>query len=291
MRNTKEMMDLLLDIAENDERIRAVYMNGSRVNKNVPKDIYQDYDIVFVVREMAPFLADKAWILHFGNPLIVQEPMRNDLFTGFSDSFPDFSRCYAWLMLFDDGNRIDLTLEIKEEAVKNFQADTLTLLLLDKDALLPDIPLPNDTIYHIKEPTENVFSACCNEFWWCLNNVAKGIARKEFPYAMKMLYGSVLDMLDKLVEWYIGINTGFTLSTGKMGKYFKDYLSEDLYQQYLAIYSSAESAEIWQAVFVMCDLFHTFAVFVAKERGFFYKQKEEDGSLTYLRKVKDRQYQ
>ena len=44
MRSENEMYDLILDIAKNDVRIKAVYMNGSRTNENVPKDIFQDYD-------------------------------------------------------------------------------------------------------------------------------------------------------------------------------------------------------------------------------------------------------
>ena len=51
MRSEKEMIDLILDTARKDERIRAVYMNGSRTNPNAPKDLFQDYDIVYVVRE------------------------------------------------------------------------------------------------------------------------------------------------------------------------------------------------------------------------------------------------
>lgn len=42
--------------ANNDERIRAVYMNGLRANPNVSKDIYQDYDVVFMVTETESFL-------------------------------------------------------------------------------------------------------------------------------------------------------------------------------------------------------------------------------------------
>ena len=45
MRSEKEMYDLILDIAKRDERIRAVYMNGSRANPNIKKDIFQDYDV------------------------------------------------------------------------------------------------------------------------------------------------------------------------------------------------------------------------------------------------------
>ena len=55
MRNEQEMYQLFLDIANNDDRILAVYMNGSRTNKNAPKDIFQDYDIVYVVEKSCRF--------------------------------------------------------------------------------------------------------------------------------------------------------------------------------------------------------------------------------------------
>ena len=56
MRTEKEMYDLIISIAQSDERIRAVYLNGSRTNPNVPKDIFQDYDVVYVVTETKPFM-------------------------------------------------------------------------------------------------------------------------------------------------------------------------------------------------------------------------------------------
>lgn len=49
MRTEEQMMKLILDTAKEDERILAVYMNGSRTNPNAPKDIFQDYDIIYVV--------------------------------------------------------------------------------------------------------------------------------------------------------------------------------------------------------------------------------------------------
>ena len=47
MRTEKEMFDLIISTAQSDDRIRAVYLNGSRTNPNVPKDIFQDYDVVY----------------------------------------------------------------------------------------------------------------------------------------------------------------------------------------------------------------------------------------------------
>lgn len=70
MRSEEEMMDLILNTAKKDERIRAVYMNGSRTNSSAPKDIFQDYDIVYVVKETASFIKDDKWINHPQNVLV-----------------------------------------------------------------------------------------------------------------------------------------------------------------------------------------------------------------------------
>jgi aminoglycoside 6-adenylyltransferase len=41
------MMDLILNFAENDDRIKVVTMEGSKLNKNAPKDRFQDFDITY----------------------------------------------------------------------------------------------------------------------------------------------------------------------------------------------------------------------------------------------------
>lgn len=227
MRAEQEMFDLILGVAKADERIRAVYMNGSRTNPNVLKDKFQDYDIVFVVTETKSFIDDKDWIFIFGNPLIVQEPDWNDNSTGWFSSEPhDFTRRYAWLMLFDDGSRIDLGLEIREEAEKNFIEDKLTIAFLDKDNILPGIPAPSDIDYHVNMPTESEYLACFNEFWWCLNNVAKGITRDELPYAIGWTVD--LQMTFDLISSYLKIGGVFIFSWDHPFMYCVDTESEKL---------------------------------------------------------------
>lgn len=135
MRTEQEMMDAILTIAKKEERIRVVYMNGSRTNSNVPKDLFQDYDIVYVVTDIAPFIQEQQWLKKFGEPLMIQEPDQLDAGIGINR---DFSRRYAFLMLFTDGNRIDLTLQTKETMREVY--DTLTVPLLDKDHCLPPDP-------------------------------------------------------------------------------------------------------------------------------------------------------
>lgn len=52
MRTEKEIYDLVLNFAFQDERIRIVTLEGSRTNVNIPKDNLQDYDITFFVIDM-----------------------------------------------------------------------------------------------------------------------------------------------------------------------------------------------------------------------------------------------
>ncbi len=282
MRTEQEMFDLILNIAKEDERIRAVYMNGSRANPNVKKDKHQDYDIVYVVTETESFLADKTWISIFGDIAIVQEPDSNDLGWGLN---ADFTRSYTWLMLFKDGTRIDLHIEIKEEAEKGYILDSLTVPLLDKDNILPQIPPSNDKDYWIKRPSKPKYVGCCNEFWWCLNNVAKGIVRDQIPYVSRMYNEVVHIELDKMLEWYIGINTDFSVTSGMWGKYFKKYLPVELYEKYLKTYLNYEN--LWESIFTACELFRTVAPAVAKHLAYEYNQSDDDNMMQYLVRMKN----
>lgn len=74
MRSEKEMLDLIIRTAREDERIIAAYLEGSRVDPNAQKDIFRDYDVEYIVRDTAPFIADKSWIDRFGERLFMQYP-------------------------------------------------------------------------------------------------------------------------------------------------------------------------------------------------------------------------
>lgn len=288
MRSEEEMMKLILNTANQDERIRAAYMNGSKVNPTIEKDAYQDYDIVYAVTDIIPFIKDRRWLTVFGDTYMVQEPDDPEMFGG--ESYDRMDK-YTWLMLFDDGNRIDLTVQTLKKAQSEVTTDKLTVLLLDKDGLLPQLMPPTDRDYHVKKPSEREYLACCNEFWWCLNNVAKGIARDELPYAMQMYNCNVRDMLDRMVEWQIGINTEFTASAGKMGKFYKKYLSDELYFLYAQTYSTSDYEQLWESVLTACSLFRRIAITVADVLGYKYNQNDDKNMMQYITNVRNKVYE
>ena len=278
MRDEREMLELIVGVARKDDRIRAVYMNGSRTNRKIGKDIFQDYDIVYVVRENRPFYEDTGWIDVFGERLYMQRPDEVDRCNGLD---VDFDRCYGWLMQFRDGNR--LVVPIGEA---NVQDDRLCVILLDKDGILPEIPEPSDEDYRIRKPTQREFRACCNEFWWGLNNVAKGLWREEIPYVHRMFYEGSHSQLMKMLNWKVGYETDFRVSTGKASRFLKDYLDDEVWNRFLETYIGGSMADIWKSVFVMCDLFSDVARELAERRGHEYDAEEAEAARAFLSHVR-----
>ncbi|MBD8025618.1 aminoglycoside 6-adenylyltransferase [Ureibacillus sp. Re31] len=277
MRSEKVMIDLIKKFAEQDERIRAVGMNGSRTNLKVPKDPFQDYDIVYFVTDMDSFINRVDWIKVFGELIIMQRPDHSVLYPSNRDQ-------YAYLMLFTDGNRIDLTLWPVEKSNEWIQDDKLAKVLLDKDSIFPILPSPTDQDYWVNKPSQQLFDDCTNEFWWVSTYVAKGLWRNEILYAMDHLQ-IIRNMLLKMLEWKIGIETDFTISIGKNGKYMEKYLEKEIWNTLLNTYPKGNINDIWDALFTMTNLFEQITLEVANRLQFNYSVIEVKKVLAYLEHI------
>jgi len=168
MRSEKEMMDLVLSLAEQDERIRIVTLEGSRANINIPKDEFQDYDITYFVSDIEPFISNDDWLNQFGNIIMMQKPEDMEL-------FPAEEKGYSYIILFDDYNKIDLTLLPLEELGNYLNDDKLIKIILDKDGRIQQAVVPTDMDYHIRKPSAREYDDCCNEFWNTTTYVVKGL--------------------------------------------------------------------------------------------------------------------
>ena len=263
MRAEQEMYDLILGIARQDERVRVVAMNGSRANPNAPRDAFQDYDVVFAVTEKASFLANDGWLEVFGRRVIMQKPDAMELFPA------EGRNRFAYLMQFEDGNRIDLTLIPLEELEQYLKEDSIIRILLDKDGRVPALAASSDKDYWIKRPTRGMFDDCCNEFWWLSTYVAKGLARNELPYAIAHL-DYMRKQLMTMLSWQVGLDNGFIFSIGKQLKYLQKHVS-DVYCQRLCDTWTDSSTEDWgRALEVMLALFREVSKDVAKRFGYAY---------------------
>lgn len=275
MRIEDQVIKQILDFAENDSNIRAVIMNGSRVNPNIKKDIFCDYDIICFVHDLEKYTCNQNWIPFFGDLVIMQFNRHDD--------YPEEQ--YVYLMQFDDGVRIDLSFASMKMIEQSIE-DSLTIVLLDKDQSVPPVPPPNESSYITKKPTQDEFDLITNEFWWVSTYVAKALWRNEIVSAKYLFEVIVRDCLNKMINWYIAMQYNWQINVGKMGKNFEKLLPPTLWQELLATYPCAVAEEIWQALFNAGDLMRHVAIPVAQNLGYTYPRHDDERVSRYIRQVK-----
>ena len=258
MRTEKEMLDLILNIAKQDKNIKAVCMNGSRVNEKNKPDIHQDFDIVYIVENLEDIIADLEWINQFGNRIITQFPEAQDLYPS------ELEERYPILMLFDDYNRIDLTLLSKNKLSEYLAEDKLIKVLLDKDNLLPKNNSVSEASYWISKPYQKLFDECINEFYWVSTYVMKGIWRNELLYSIDHL-NICRRMLLLMLAWDKGYKFDFQVNFGKSFKYLPNYLGSNKNSELTSTYPHLNTNEIKEALYKMTEMFDYAAVMVSKK--------------------------
>lgn len=269
MRSEKEMMDLLLGFAEQDDRIRLMTLEGSRTNVNIPKDSFQDFDVSYFVTDMRPYLADDGWLRYFGDIIMMQKPDAMDL-------FEPAKRGYSYLMLFDDYNKVDLTLYTLEDLDEYLRADKLVKVLLDKDKRIKQEIVPTDIDYHVKRPTAKEFDDSCNEFWNVTPYVVKGLCRREILFAIDHLYMILRRELLRMLSWKVGFETGFSLSIGKNYKFLDKYIPEDLWNRLLSTSRLDSCENAWASLFECMQLFREVSREVSELLGCAYPEYDRN---------------
>ena len=128
MRTDQEMLELILGTAKKLQ-VDAVALSGSRTDTKAPKDEFQDYDVVYVVDDLDTLTNDLSWLDQFGKRVIEQEVT--------------LGHRRLYLMLFEDGNRIDLTLCPKEHIQEWVESEAdYTVLVDEKDLFESYSPSP-----------------------------------------------------------------------------------------------------------------------------------------------------
>ena len=194
---------------------------------------------------------------------------------------------FTYLMQFVDGNRIDLTL-IPFDHVADMTEDSLSVLLMDKDDFFDPFPPPNEASYLPKPPTRKDFQDCCNEFWWLVPYVVKGLGRGDILYAKHFIDGGLRNQLMIMLTWVFGIRTDFKCNPGKVGKYFNEVLAPERWSRLLATYTGADPSDIWEGLLIMCILFRECALELAGVYGFDYPNQEDASVTRYMMDLSDR---
>ena len=260
------MLSLLIKIAKN-LKVKAVALSGSRTDTKAPKDEFQDYDVVYVVDDFDKLTSDLSWLDYFGKRIIEQEVVL------------DHRRLY--LMLFEDGNRIDLTLCLKDHIQEWVDSEAGFTVLEDPEHLFE--PYSQNLERYWTSPASAIdFEKACNEFWWVSAYVVKGICRKQVIYATDHLYGICQQEFLKILAWQVASDRG-KVDIGKNYKYLFQYLPAEKEKEFSNLLDFSSIEKLSQSLFATMEFFHREAQYLAKKLGFDYDMEVAEKMIEYAK--------
>ena len=264
MRTDQEMLDLILQIAKKLQ-VDAVALSGSRTNQKIQTDEFQDYDIVYIVDDLDYLTSDLSWLDQFGKRIVEQEVT--------------LGHRRLYLMLFEDGNRIDLTLCPKDHIQEWVESEADFTVLEDTKGLFETYS-PSPERYWITPATETDFEKSCNEFWWVSAYVVKGICRHQVIYATDHLYGICQQELLKVLAWQVASDKE-TVDVGKNYKYLFNYLPTEKEKEFSDLLDFSSIEKLTQSLYATMKLFHQEAQYLAQKMGFDYDKEVAEKIIEY----------
>ena len=264
MRTEPEMLDLIFQTAK-VLQVEAVAMSGSRTDTKAPKDEFQDYDVVYVVDDLDNLTRDLSWLDRFGKRIIEQKVT--------------LGHRRLYLMLFEDGNRIDLTLCPKNHIQEWVDSEADYTVLKDEKGLF-DSYTTSPERYWTSPASQTDFEKACNEFWWVSAYVVKGICRNQLIYATDHLYGICQQELLKVLAWQVVSDRG-RVDIGKNYKYLFNYLPAEKEKEFSTLLDFSSVEKLTQSLFATMELFHQEAQFLAHKMGFDYDMKVAEKMIQY----------
>lgn len=264
MRTDQEMLNLILQIAKKLQ-VDAVALSGSRTNQKVQTDEFQDYDLVYVVDNLDNLTRDISWLDQFGKRIIEQHNV--------------LEHRHLYLMLFEDGNRIDLTLCPKVHIDEWVDSEAGFIVLVDDKGLFGSYSSSPERFW-IHPASEIDLKKACNEFWWVSAYVVKGICRNQVIYATDHLYGICQQELLKVLAWQVASDRG-AVDIGKNYKYLFNYLPAEIEKAFSNLLDFSNLEKITQSLLATMSLFHREAQDLAKKMDFDYDKEVAETMIKY----------
>ena len=219
------------------------------------------------VDDLDYLMSDLFWLNQFGERIIEQEVT--------------LGHRRLFLMLFEDGNRIDLTLCPKGYIQEWVDSEAGFTVLVDDKGLFESYSSSPERFW-IQPASETDFKKACNEFWWVSAYVVKGICRKQVIYATDHLYGICQQELLKVLAWQVASDRG-AVDIGKNYKYLFNYLPSEKEKDFSNLLDFSSLDKIIQSLFATMQLFHQEAQKLAQKMGFDYDREVAEKMIEYAK--------
>ncbi|WP_461225229.1 aminoglycoside 6-adenylyltransferase [Lacticaseibacillus suihuaensis] len=240
-------LDRFITLAEADANVLAIGTEGSSNNPATHPDAWVDLDVTLFVAD--PAVTDGNWWIHqVGEPTLVQH-LANEALFGASSSIWD-----TYLTRYPGSRRIDLKVAPAADIEGYLASDSLNGIVW-RQGCGRLAPTTNASSHWVAVPDQTALDACANEFYWCLGNAVKGVARRNLVYANEMLNRYTRPMLIDMLGFRATAQRHGQFDAGVCGKYTWETLSTAEQQALAATYNQADLTGVTASIRASLDLF------------------------------------
>jgi len=247
------MIEQFIAWGQAHDSIRAVVLTSTRTRPDAQLDAFSDYDVILAVDAVAPWFEDRGWLGNFGDVLVVyRDPIRQ---------VHGFER-FAYITQYThDHLKIDFTVmdagllaHLAGQSPLPPDLDVGYHVLLDKDGLTDGIQPPTYTAFIPQKPSETDYLETIEVFFHEATYVHKNIWRDELLPA-KYSFDQVMkqQLLRRMLEWYVGVQTGWTVPVGALGKGLTRHIPAEWWEMLEQSYVGTGAAENLVALILLLD--------------------------------------
>lgn len=280
MRENTKIMNLILNIAKEDYRIRAAFLTGSKVNPLEKRDDMQDYDVIYCVTEVEDFSVDSSFLEKL-DPIFVYSPEVA------KKQVKEVKKEVNYNILLEDGVKIDIRFYPVDKITELVSTNTLLSLLMDKDNLIKQLPMSSDVSLRTMRPTKNEFEQTIYEFFLNIIETLPYLYRYQYVGAT-LAYRKVEDSLLKMLSWYIGYTKDYKINFGKDYKNIEVYIEEDHKEIFFDSITYTDIESLWKAVFASLSYFRKLGLAMAERLNFPYPKQTDVSLVKYVREIRDK---
>jgi aminoglycoside 6-adenylyltransferase len=268
------------------EDVRAMLLTSTRAVPGGKVDALSDYDVILVVRDLRPFVADHDWVGVFGDVLVSYwDPVEVDPATGVATS--------GNVVQYDGALKIDFTLwpagmpgAIARLPRLPAELDAGYRVLLDKDGVARVLPAPSFDGYRLQRPDAATYLTLVNDFFIGVPYVAKCLVRGQvLPAKWALDYDMRYVYLLPMLVWRAACEHGWAINSGINGKALQALLPADLWAALEGTYAGLEIEQNRGALFRMIGLFRHAGREVGACLGFDYPEEFDRRVTDHARRM------
>jgi aminoglycoside 6-adenylyltransferase len=281
-----DTIQAIIQWAQAHDLIRAVLLTSTRAISDSRVDALSDYDVILIVQDVHPFVADHTWLNDFGEVLVSYwDSVHLDPVFG-------IEKC-ANVSQYRDGLKIDFNLwtvgllqQIVAAPDLPAELDAGYRVLLDKDGLTGRMRTPTGRGYIPVMPTFETYQLLINDFLSDAPYVAKCLWRDELMPAKWCLdYDMKHTYLRQMLEWRVEIDHDWSVPVGFLGKGLKKYLPLEIWTAVEQTYVEAGIDDNWKALKLTMELFRQVSKEVGDYFGYTYPDELHQRVWAYVEHI------